>query len=342
MARMRGGRGAVWMIAVAACLAACGLRRPAVDPPPHYDEAFFARKPFPTWTIPTPRPGVPSDTVVGEQRSVSVREGDTLLDLARLHGLGFEEIVAANPGIDPWLPPPGAQVVLPTAFVLPCCRYQGLVLNIPEMRLWYFRPGPTPGTTVVHTHPVGLGRDEFRTPTGTFHIAGKTANPAWSVPERIRQERMRERGDARGFIRGGAPDNPLGAHRFELNRTLYRIHGTNFPWGIGRQVSHGCAQLYPEDMARLFPLVPIGTRVEFTYQPLKVGRRGDATWVELHPDLYRRGRVTYAAARATLRAQGLSADPERLRAALRASDGVARRVDGPPRAVAARDHDGES
>jgi L,D-transpeptidase ErfK/SrfK len=146
------------------------------------------------------------------------------------------------------------------------------------------------------------------------------------VPERIRLEHLHERGDGRHFIKGGDPDNPLGKYRFELDRTLYRIHGTNFPWGVGRLVSHGCAQLYPEDIARLFPLVPIGTRVEFVYQPIKIGRRDDATWVEAHPDIYRRGAQSVDRVEAALRAQGLAADATRLREALRDGDGVPRVV----------------
>lgn len=317
-----------WWVAVAALgllgLAGCDLHRPRIEPAPRYDEAFFARKPFPIWVVPKPTPGTRSDTVVGELRTVVVRPGDTLLDLARLHGLGYEEMVAANPGVDPWLPPPGTRVLLPTAFVLPCCRYDGIVLNVPEMRLWFFETGPTPDTIRVRTFPVGLGRAEFPTPTGTFRIAGKTERPTWHVPERIRRERLRERGDARRSIPGGDPDNPLGAYRFELNRTLYRIHGTNFPWGVGRQVSHGCAQLYPEDMEHLFPLVAVGTPVAFVHQPVKVGRRDGDVWIEVHRDLYRRGGVDLMTLRKALWAEGVVVDADRLRAALRLGDGVPR------------------
>jgi L,D-transpeptidase ErfK/SrfK len=311
-------------VVVAIAFSACGLRTPS--PKPAYDEPTFAKKPLASYTIPTPRAGVPTQTVVGSVRTVTVRDGDTLLDLARLYDLGYEEIHEANPGVDPWLPPVGGRVVIPTAFVLPCCTYDGLVVNIPELRAYFYRPGPRAGTTVVQTFPLGLGRSEYRTPLGVFRIKGKTVNPAWGVPERIRLEHLRERGDGRKFIAGGDPDNPLGKYRFELDRTLYRIHGTNMPWGIGRLVSHGCAQLYPEDMAHLFPLVPVGTRVEFLYQPVKVGRRDGATWVEAHRDVYRRGVKSYDTAMAALRAQGLSADTTRLRAAVSTSDGVPRVV----------------
>jgi L,D-transpeptidase ErfK/SrfK len=313
-------------IALLGAGAACGVRAPSPSPAARYDEPFFARKPLASYTIPTPRPGVPTDTVVGRVRTISARTGDTLLDLARLHDLGYEEMHDANPGIDPWVPPVGAKIVVPTAFVLPCCTYDGLVINIPEMRVYFYRPGPRTGTTIVETFPLGLGRGEYPTPMGVFRIKGKTVNPAWGVPEKIRLEHLRERGDGRAFIKGGDPDNPLGKYRFELDRTLYRIHGTNFPWGIGRLVSHGCAQLYPEDIAHLFPLVPIGTRVEFVYQPVKVGRRDGATWVEAHRDVYRRVGRSYDLAIAALQKQGLSADSIRVRDAVRSGDGVPRVV----------------
>lgn len=306
-------------------VAGCGLHGPS--PSPRYDEPFFARKPHVTYTIPTSKAGVPPETVVGAVSTVIVRDGDTLLDLARLYDLGFEELQQANPGIDPWIPPVGSRIVIPAQFVLPCCAREGLVINIPEMRVYFYRHGTRPGTTIVETFPVGLGRDDYRTPMGVFRVKGKTVNPAWGVPERIRQEHIRERGDPRKFIKGGDPDNPLGKYRLELDRTLYRIHSTNFPWGIGRPVSHGCVQLYPEDMTYLFPLVPVGTRVEFIYEPVKIGRADGATWVEAHPDIYRRRGRPFDRAMTALRAQGLEADETRVREAVRRADGVPRIVE---------------
>jgi len=326
-------------VAIAVATAGCSFLRPpspvparpaAPSKPPakRFTEETFERKALPSYVIATPKPGAATDTVVGDARTVTVRERDTLLDLARYYDLGFEELQQANPGVDPWVPKVGSQVVIPTQFVLPCCSYEGIVLNIPEMRLYYYRPGQVADTTIVETFPLGLGRADYQTPLGVFHVKGKTVNPAWGVPERIRQEHIRERGDPRKFIKGGDPDNPLGKYRFELNRTLYRIHSTNFPWGIGRLVSHGCAQLYPEDMAHLFPLVPIGTRVEFIYQPVKVGRRAGSTWVESHPDIYGKSPPPLDQAQAALKAQGLTADPVRLQNALRDGNGVPRQVEG--------------
>ena len=227
------------------------------------------------------------NTVVGELATYVVQEGDTLLDVGRHFDLGYNEMVAANPGVDPWLPSPGEVLVIPTEYVLPESGNQGLVVNIPEMRLYYFHGGVRTGQpAAVTTYPVGLGRDDWRTPQGSFRVRGKTENPTWVIPESIRAEHIRERGDDRTMILGGDPDNPLGPYRLELTLPLYGLHGSNMPWGVGMQVSHGCIRLYNEDITALFHEVRVGTPGEFLYQPVKLGMRDDVVYVEVHPDIY--------------------------------------------------------
>jgi L,D-transpeptidase ErfK/SrfK len=203
------------------------------------------------------------------------------------------------------------------------------VVNIPEMRLFFYRRSPQePGTTIVHTYPVGLGRDDWRTPQGRFKIRGKTVNPTWNIPESIRKEHIAERGDDRTSIPGGDPDNPLGRHRIELTLPMYGIHGTNIPWGVGMQVSHGCVRLYPEDIERLFPLVPIGAPGEFAYQPVKVGVRGGAVYVQTHRDIYGHAPALYREAREAIEKSGLGArvDDRLLMRALEDASGMPMRV----------------
>lgn len=224
-----------------------------------------------------------TSTVIGALQGYTIAEGDTLLDVGRYFDLGYNEMMAANPGVDPWLPPPGEVVVIPKEFVLPDSEGPGLVVNIPEMRLYYFRGS---GSRLVTTHPVGLGRDDWRTPQGSFRVRGKTENPTWVIPDSIRAEHIRERGDARASIPGGDPDNPLGAYRLELTLPMYALHGSNMPWGVGMQVSHGCIRLYNEDIAQLFREAPVGTPGEFVYQPVKLGMRDGLIYVEVHPDIY--------------------------------------------------------
>src|SRR5215470_20417856 len=237
-----------------------------------WNEQIFTEKPGarPYLAVASRDPKV-AHSVVGSSRFYQAQKGDTLLDVARYYGLGYNEIEEANPGVDPWIPPQGQVLVLPTEFVLPDTPYNGLVLNIPEMRLYYYQSAGN-GTTVVITYPVGLGRDEWRTPAGAFKVTEKDVNPKWVLPESIKAEHRRDGRPAPDFIPGGDPDNPLGKYRLQLSLPLYGIHGTDIPWGVGMQVSHGCVRLYPEDIERLYPRVPIGTPGEFTYQAIKFGR----------------------------------------------------------------------
>jgi L,D-transpeptidase ErfK/SrfK len=309
------------------------------------DEEVFAAKSIPTYSIHAPARGAaPTDTVVGQVRPYRIRKGDTLIDLARYYDLGYNEIIDANPGIDPWVPPVGAVILLPTQWVLPCCTYEGLVVNIPEMRLFLYSRSPEdPRATIVHTYPVGLGRDDWRTPSGKFKIRGKTVNPQWNIPESIRKEHIAERDDPRTFIPGGAPDNPLGKYRIELTLPLYGIHGTDIPWGVGMQVSHGCVRLYPEDIERLFPLVKIGTPGEFIYQPVKVGVHDGAVWVETHRDIYGNSPAIYREASGLIERIGLGArvDRNRLLAALDDTSGIPMRVSPEPDDVPVSPNAGE-
>ncbi len=256
-----------------------------------------------------------------------IRQGETLLDVARYFDLGMNEIIDANPGVDIWNPKVGSTVSVPTQWVLPCCTYEGMIVNVPEMRLYYFQKAPgDPGTTIVRTYPLGLGRDDRRTPKGSFTVTGKTVNPTWVIPERIRQDHIRETGDARRSIPGGAPDNPLGKYRFELSLEPYRIHGTNIPWGIGMLVSNGCARLYPEDVEHLFPLVSAGTKGGFIYQPVKVGTRGGNVYVESHADLYKQGVGMPSNAGKTLGLAGVTPADSQVSRVVREAQGVPKRI----------------
>jgi L,D-transpeptidase ErfK/SrfK len=263
-------------------------------------------------------------SVVGNTRFYSVQKGDTFLDLARFYGLGYNEIEQANPGVDPWIPPEQQAIVLPTEWVLPQSEPKGVVINIPEMRLYYFHERRRGGPLLVSTFPVGLGRDDWRTPRGAFKVVGKTKNPTWVIPDSIREERIREKGRHEKVIAGGSPDNPLGKYRFELSMPGYRIHGTNIPWGVGMQVSHGCVRLYPEDIEQLFPMVPIGSPGKFVYQPVKIGARDGRIYAEVHPDIYTLTPGLFSEARRILTEFGWvdRVDGKRLQRAVEEQSGV--------------------
>ncbi len=233
-----------------------------------------------------------AQTIIGTPKAYTMRKKDTLLDVARYFDLGFNEIAGAYPDIDPWLPTPNddiaTEISLPTWWALPKSANEGVVVNIPEMRMYYFPPLEKRLTNrSVITLPVGLGREDWPTPTAKFKVLGKTVNPTWVIPESIKQERIKEKGWTEDFIPGGSPDNPMGKYRIELTLPMYRIHDTNNPWAVGRLVTHGCIRMYPEDIAQFFDIIRLGVPGEFVYQPVKIGVLYGKVYAEVHDDIYK-------------------------------------------------------
>ena len=235
---------------------------------------------------PTSRFVLPDDStdVIGDVQYVVARDEDTLPDFARRYDLGYEEIVAANPDVDPWLPGAGTRVVLPTQFVLPDAPREGIVLNLAALRLFYYPPVAEGQPREVITHPVGIGREGWRTPVGRMRITQKIANPAWRPPASVRREHAKLGDPLPAVVRAG-PDNPLGAYAMRLSRPSYLLHGTNKPDGVGMRVSHGCVRLYPEDIERLFGEVAVGTDVRIINQPYIAGWRDGRLYLEAHAPL---------------------------------------------------------
>lgn len=226
----------------------------------------------------------PTDDVVGMVQIVRARDEDTLSDIARRFNVGYEEIVTANPGVDPWLPKAGTEVVIPTQFVLPDTKREGIVINLAAMRLFYF-PKTKPGEPQqVITHPIGIGRVDWRTPEGKTKIVSKTEAPAWTPTPAIRKEHA-EKGDPLPKVVPPGPENPLGTHVLRLGWPEYAIHGTDKPPSIGLRGTHGCLRLYPEDIASIYDAVPVGTTVTVVNQPFLVGWRGDTLVMQTYPVL---------------------------------------------------------
>lgn len=246
-------------------------------------------------------------SIIGVTREYKVKDNESLIEIARMFKLGYNEIVDANPGVDPFVPKNGSSVLIPSSWILPDSDREGIVINISEMRLYYFykkawkegfsksgfrQVKPLTGTSserpksqyYVRTYPIGIGDDGHETPTGRFRIIEKIKNPSWHVPESIRKERP----ELPRVVPPG-PDNPLGSYALRLSIGSYLIHGTNRPWAVGRKVTHGCLRLYPEDIPELFEIVPVGTPVTIVRQPVKVGLDNGRVYIEVHrdPDLFK-------------------------------------------------------
>ena len=222
--------------------------------------------------------------VVGATSTITARYEDTLVDIARRHGVGYQDIVRANPDVDVWLPGEGTEIVLPTRFVLPPGPRHGIVLNLAEYRLYYF-PQSTPGEpATVMTYPISIGRMDWETPLGVTTVIAKARNPTWYPPQSVRDEHAADGTPLPRVVRPG-PDNPLGRFAMRLALPGYLIHGTNRPAGVGMRVTHGCIRMFPEDIEYLIQRVPIDTPVRIVNEPVKIGWFGDKLVMEVHPVL---------------------------------------------------------
>ena len=227
--------------------------------------------------LPLPASG---DDVVGEVQMIEARYEDTFADLGKAHDLGYLEMVAANPGVDAWLPGVGAEIVLPTRYILPPGQREGVVINLPEYRLYYY-PKDKP---VVYTYPLGIGREGWDSPISETSIAVKTANPGWTPPQSILREHE-EAGEPLATYVPPGPDNPLGPYKLTLGLPGYLIHGSNKKFGIGMRVSHGCFRMLNHNVLELADLVPVGAKVRIINEPYKVGMSQGKLYLEAHAPL---------------------------------------------------------
>lgn len=238
----------------------------------------------------------PEDTVVGQDQTVVTVYEDTLYALAAKFSLGSEELIRVNPGVDPWIPGAGKQITVPGRHILPPGPHEGIVVNLPEHRLYYYPKPKRGGPIEVITYPVSIGKMDWRTPLGLTRVIQKQKDPTWFPPESVRKEHA-EAGDPLPPKVGPGPDNPLGAYAMRLaaGNGTYLIHGTNNPIAVGLAVTHGCIRMYPDDVAALFPLIPVGTPVRLINEPVKVAWVDGELLLEAH---------------APVDAQGQSFEPE--------------------------------
>jgi L,D-transpeptidase ErfK/SrfK len=230
------------------------------------------------------------DAVFGQDQTVTTVYEDTLYDLAAKYSLGSEEIIRVNPGVDPWIPGAGKQIIIPGRHILPPGPREGIVVNLPEHRLYYYPKPKRDGTREVITYPVSIGKMDWRTPLGLTHVIQKQKDPSWYPPESVRKEHAAN-GDPLPAVVPPGPDNPLGqyAMRLAAGNGTYLIHGTNNPIAVGLAVTHGCVRMYPDDVAALFPLIPVGTPVRLINEPIKVAWVDGELLLEAHPPVDAQG-----------------------------------------------------
>ena len=261
------------------CSASCSLLHPA---PKETTPVVQAPEP----ALPQPSAThhfevTPGSDIVGYVQRTTIGKEDTLPDVARRFDVGYEEIVTANPGVDPWLPGVGREVVVPTQFILPAAPHEGVVVNVAEMRIFYYPPHKKDEPETVYTHPIGIGKVGWKTPEGTTKIISRQKDPVWVVPKSVRDEHAEDGEQLPAQVPAG-PDNPLGQYMFRLGWPSYLIHGTNKPYGVGMRSSHGCMRLYPEDIAVFYNLIPIGTKVTVVNQPYMFGWRDGTLYLQAY------------------------------------------------------------
>ena len=231
--------------------------------------------------------------LIGEVLRVRTRYEDTLIELARKHSLGYEELVRVNKGVDPWLPGAGTEILIPGQRLLPPGERDGIVVNLPEHRMYYFPKTGKDEKPRVFTYPVSVGKMDWRTPLGVTEVVRKQKDPPWYPPESVRKDRAARGEPPLPPVVPPGPDNPLGtrALRLGIPGGSYLIHGTNNPDAVGMAVTHGCLRMYPEDVERLFEVTPVGTRVALINEPVKLARFGGEVWLEIHPPVDETGQA---------------------------------------------------
>ncbi|HFQ7235435.1 TPA: L,D-transpeptidase family protein [Citrobacter braakii] len=234
-----------------------------------------------TWPLPPP-----GSRVVG-QNAVHVVEdnGGSLEAIAKKYNVGFLALLQANPGVDPYVPRPGSVLTIPLQTLLPDAPREGIVINLAELRLYYYQPG----TNSVTVYPIGIGQlgGDTLTPTMVTTISDKRANPTWTPTANIRARYKANGIDLPAVVPAG-PDNPMGHHAIRLAAYggVYLLHGTNADFGIGMRVSSGCIRLRDGDIETLFRQVKPGTKVNIINTPIKASVEPNGVrLVEVHQPL---------------------------------------------------------
>jgi len=232
------------------------------------------------------------EDIVGNITWVKAQKGDTLIKIGKRFNIGRHEMLRANPGIKAHRLKIGQMIIVPQLFIMPPTEYrEGILINIPELRLYHFSIDSS-NSTHVSTFPVALGRPNWRTPTTKTAIRGKKEKPSWHVPTSIREYTYNKKGIWLPDVVGPGPKNPLGNYAVYLEKRGYLIHGTNNPSSIGTLASSGCIRMYNADIEALFQFVIPGDPVTIIHHVYKAGWRRNTLYLEAHPAVSHNERIT--------------------------------------------------
>ena len=238
-----------------------------------------------TYALPTG-----GNAMIGQMDYVTSDSGETLLSIAQRYNLGLNAIEGANPGIGPInILPAGMHILVPTAHLLPPLARDGIVINLPEMRMYYY---PKSSRGIVMTFPIGIGRVGKTIPLAHTSVVRKQEHPIWIPPDDIRAFNE-EQGVTLPKIMKAGPDNPLGPYAIYLRIPTYLIHSTIYPDSIGRRASFGCIRMNEADIKDFFPLVSSGTPVTIVDMPNKIGWDNGTLYLESHPPLEEHAHEAY-------------------------------------------------
>jgi len=220
--------------------------------------------------------------LIGNDQQHKIIKGDYFQKIAEQYNVGFLALMAANPDVDPFLPKLDSDIIIPSAMLLPFVKREGIVINLPELRLYYFLPEENK----VHVFPVGIGRDGLATPKTTSYISSKRKDPIWRPTIEARQRYFAEHGKHMAEEFPAGPDNPFGKYALRLGTSEYLIHGTNQRFGIGMRASSGCIRMFDDDIKWLFENIPLNTKVRIIEQPIKMSyEAGGKRLIEIHSPL---------------------------------------------------------
>ncbi|KGJ95523.1 L,D-transpeptidase family protein [Colwellia psychrerythraea] len=223
-----------------------------------------------------------SKRLIGEPKVHKVVKGDYFQELAEKYDVGFLALLAANPQHDPFLLEIDSEVVIPNQMLLPFISRKGIVINLPELRLYYF----SPEESKVHVFPVGIGRQGLSTPLTSTVIGEKRKDPDWRPTKEMQERHFAEHGKYLPDVVPAGPNNPFGKYALRLGTSEYLIHGSNKRFGIGMRASSGCIRMYDDDIKWLYENVPVNTKVRVVNQPVKMSfENGDKQLIEIHQQL---------------------------------------------------------